>query len=68
MHAGRDPVTDGVEQAELTELLKALRDAGRRSIWCRRGWRGAMFQHLEKGDTVVADRVVGEAAPATTTA
>ena len=54
--------TDGVEQVELTEPLKAVREAGADVdlISLEKGdFQG--FNHLDKGDTFTADKAVGEA-------
>ena len=54
--------TDGVEQVELTEPLEAVRNAGAEAdlISLEQGeFQG--FDHLDKGDTFTADRVVSEA-------
>jgi protease I len=54
--------TDGVEQVELTEPLKAVRDAGAAVdlISLEKGeFQG--FNHLDKGDTFTADRAVADA-------
>ena len=54
--------TDGVEQIELTEPLKAVRDAGAEVdlISLKKGeFQG--FNHLDKGDTFTADEAVADA-------
>jgi protease I len=54
--------TDGVEQVELTEPLKAVRDAGAEVelISLQKGeFQG--FNHLDKGDTFTADKAVADA-------
>jgi protease I len=54
--------TDGVEQVELTEPLKAVRDAGAEVdlISLKKGeFQG--FNHLDKGDTFPVDRAVSDA-------
>jgi deglycase len=54
--------TDGVEQVELTEPLKAVRDAGAEVdlISLKKGeFQG--FNHLDKGDTFTADKAVADA-------
>ena len=54
--------TDGVEQVELTEPLKAVRDAGAEVdvISLEKGeFQG--FNHLDKGDTFSADKAVADA-------
>jgi len=54
--------TEGVEQAELTEPLDALREAGARVdlISIDRG-EVQMFEHLDRGETIVAGRAVADA-------
>jgi len=54
--------TEGVEQAELEQPLRAVRDAGAEVelIDIRDGETQA-FHHLDKGDTFPVDRTVGEA-------
>jgi deglycase len=54
--------TDGVEQVELTEPLKAVRDEGAEVdlISLKKGeFQG--FEHLDKGETFTADKAVAEA-------
>ena len=54
--------TDGVEQIELTEPLKAVREAGAEVdlISLEKGeFQG--FNHLDKGDTFTADKAVADA-------
>ena len=54
--------TDGVEQIELTEPLKAVRAAGAEVelISLKKGeFQG--FNHLDKGDTFTADKAVADA-------
>jgi deglycase len=54
--------TDGVEQIELTEPMKAVRDAGAEIdlISLKKGeFQG--FDHLDKGDTFTADKAVADA-------
>ena len=54
--------TDGVEQVELTEPIKAVRDAGAQVevISLEKGeFQG--FNHLDKGDTFTADKAVAGA-------
>ena len=56
--------TDGVEQVELTEPIKAVRDAGAQVevISLEKGeFQG--FNHLDKGDTFTADKAVTDANP-----
>ena len=52
---------DGVERSELTEPLDALRQAGARVdlVSTERG-EVQMFEHLDKAETIMADRAVGE--------
>ncbi len=54
--------TEGVEQAELTEPLKAVREAGAEVelISLERG-EVQMFNHLDKGETIEAGRAVADA-------
>jgi len=54
--------TDGVEQVELTEPLKAARDAGAETelISLQKG-RFQGFNHLDKGDNFDADKAVADA-------
>lgn len=54
--------TDGVEQIELTEPLAAVRgeDADTDLIALERG-TVQMFNHLDRGDTIEADRAVSDA-------
>jgi len=56
--------TEGVEQAELTEPLKAVRGAGAEVelISLERG-EVQMFNHLDKGDTIEATRAASDADP-----
>jgi|SRR5579884_1032480 len=56
--------TEGVEQVELTEPLKAVRDAGAETdlISLEQG-EVQMFNHLDKGDTIEADHAVSETDP-----
>jgi protease I len=54
--------TDGVEQVELTEPLKAVRDAGAETelVSIEAGeFQG--FNHLDKGDTFTADKAASDA-------
>ncbi len=56
--------TDGVEQIELTEPLRAVRDEGAEVdlISLKKGqFQG--FEHLDKGDTFTADKAVADADP-----
>jgi len=56
--------TEGVEQVELTEPLEAARNAGADVdlISLEQG-EVQMFNHLDKGDTIDADRAVADADP-----
>ena len=56
--------TEGVEQVELTEPLKAVRDAGAQAdlISLEQG-EVQMFNHLDKGDTIEAEHTVSDADP-----
>src|SRR5947209_3443063 len=56
--------TEGVEQVELTEPLKAVREADAEAdlISVDTG-EVQMFNHLDKGDTIEADRAVSDADP-----
>lgn len=52
----------GVEQVELTEPLKAVRDAGAEAdLLAPEQGEIQAFNHLDRGDTFTADRAVGEA-------
>ncbi len=53
--------TEGVEQVELTEPLKAVQQAGAETdlISPDRG-KVHMFNHLDKGDTIEADHAVAD--------
>jgi protease I len=54
--------TDGVEQIELTRPLEALRDAGAQvELISLDGGEVQMFEHLDRGRTIQADRAVAEA-------
>jgi protease I len=54
--------TDGVEQVELTAPLEALRDAGAHvDLLSLEAGDVQMFQHLDKGATISADRTVADA-------
>ncbi|HEY1799052.1 MAG TPA: type 1 glutamine amidotransferase domain-containing protein [Stellaceae bacterium] len=56
--------TNGFEQAELTEPVKALRDSGARvDIVSLKPGEIQGMQHKEKGDKVGVDRTVVDAAP-----
>jgi protease I len=53
---------EGVEQIELTEPLKAVREAGAEAeLLAPESGQVQAFNHLDKGDTFDADRAVGEA-------
>jgi protease I len=56
--------TEGVEQVELTEPLKAVRDAGADAdlVSLERD-EVQMFNHLDKGDRIKATRAVSDADP-----
>ena len=56
--------TEGVEQVELTEPLKAVRDAGAEVdlISLQKG-EVEMWKHFDKGDKITADTAVGDADP-----
>jgi deglycase len=54
--------TEGVEQVELTEPLRAIRDAGAEAtLVSLKPGRVQMFNHLDKGDTIDAEVGTGEA-------
>ena len=54
--------TEGVEQVELTEPLKAVRDAGADAdLISIEAGEVQMFEHLDKGDTIKADKAVSDA-------
>jgi deglycase len=54
--------TEGVEQVELTEPLKAVRDAGAEvDLISLESGEIQAFNHLDKGDTFPVDRTVEEA-------
>src|SRR5207248_6407518 len=57
--------TEGVEQVELTEPLKAVREAGAETdlISLEQG-EVEMWEHFDKGEKITADRAVAEADPA----
>ncbi len=56
--------TDGFEQAELTEPMKALRAAGALAeVVAPKPGRIQGMQHHEKGDRIVVDRTLDEAKP-----
>jgi protease I len=53
---------EGVEQVELTEPLKAVREAGAEvDLLAPEASDVQAFNHLDKGDTFTPDRTVGEA-------
>jgi protease I len=53
---------EGVEQVELVEPLKAVRDAGAEAeLLAPEAGEIQAFNHLDKGDTFEVDRAVGEA-------
>jgi protease I len=55
---------EGVEQVELTEPLKAVREAGAEAeLLAPEAGEIQAFNHLDKGDTFEADRAVGDADP-----
>ena len=57
--------TDGVEQVELTEPLDALRKAGAEvELVSLEQGRVQMFNHLDKGDTIEAERAAANASAA----
>jgi len=56
--------TDGFEQAELTEPLKALREAGATpEVVAPKSGRIQGMRHHDKGDTVAVDRTLDDARP-----
>jgi protease I len=56
--------TEGVEQVELTEPLKAARDAGAETdLVSLEPGEVQMFNHLDRGATIEADRAVADADP-----
>jgi protease I len=55
-------VTDGFEETELTEPLRALKDAGAEvDIISTRQGKIQGLQHMKKGKSIKADRVLGDA-------
>src|SRR5579875_2075168 len=56
--------TEGVEQVELTEPLKAVKEAGAETtlVSLEKG-EVQMFNHLDKGDTIEADLAASDASP-----
>jgi protease I len=56
--------TEGAEQVEVTEPLKAVKNAGADvDIVSVDTGKIQMFNHLDKGDTIDADRAVSDASP-----
>jgi protease I len=56
--------TEGVEQVELTEPLKAAREAGAEvDLVSLEAGEVQMFNHLDRGDTIDSDRAVADADP-----
>lgn len=54
--------TEGVEQVELTEPMKAAREAGAEiDLVSLEQGEIQMFNHLDRGDTIEADRAVADA-------
>jgi protease I len=54
--------TDGVEQVELTEPLRAVREAGAdTTLVSLEAGEVQMFNHLDKGDTIKAELAIGDA-------
>lgn len=55
---------EGVEQVELTEPMRAVREAGAEAeLLAPEAGEVQAFNHLDKGDTFEANRAVGEADP-----
>ena len=55
---------EGVEQVELTEPLRAVREAGAKAeLLAPEAGEVQAFNHLDKGDAFDVDRVVGDADP-----
>jgi protease I len=55
---------EGVEEVELTEPLKAVREAGAEvELLAPEAGEIQAFNHLDKGDTFTAEKAVGEADP-----
>jgi protease I len=55
---------EGVEQVELTEPLRAVREAGAEAeLLAPEAGEVQAFNHLDKGDTFDVDRAVGDADP-----
>jgi deglycase len=56
------PANEGVEQVELTEPLKAVREAGGEAeLLAPEAGEVQAFNHLDKGDVFDAERAVGDA-------
>jgi protease I len=56
--------TEGVEQAELTEPLEAVREAGADAdLISLESGEVQMWKHFDKGDTITADRAISNADP-----
>ncbi|HYQ79378.1 MAG TPA: type 1 glutamine amidotransferase domain-containing protein [Solirubrobacterales bacterium] len=56
---------EGVEQIELTEPMRAVREAGADAeLLAPESGEVQAFNHLDKGDTFEVDRVIGEVDPA----
>ena len=56
--------TDGVEETELTEPVKALREAGARvEVIAPKPGTIQAFNHLDKGSQIQADRTLDQASP-----
>jgi protease I len=56
--------TDGFEEAELTEPVKALKEAGARvEVLSTKSGQIQAFRHHDKGTTVSVDRLLNEAQP-----
>jgi protease I len=56
--------TEGVEQVELTEPLKAIREAGAEvDLVSLEAGEVQMFEHHDKGDTIEAGKAVADADP-----
>jgi protease I len=55
-------VTDGFEESELTEPMRALKDAGAEvDVIAPKKGKVQALQHMKKGKSVKADRLLGEA-------
>ena len=56
--------TDGFEESELTEPMRALRDAGAKvEVIAPKGGSIQGFRHFDKGQSVTVDRTLDEAQP-----